>query len=212
MKRLLMPVLAAMVISLGAWVLSLWIGPKGEPIGTRWVPPAAVKPDIGQGKPLPQLQVDLGRFVATLERPLFVPTRRPPPPPPPPASTPAVEPLPPMRLLAVYGNADAGGLLAVIDGRIKRVKLGETIYGWTVNALQRSGVELSRGDEKVLVEIKRGAGPDPGVDGASAGAAGPPATQAFDAMRARELQERRRATTLTNELRARAGLPPLPLP
>lgn len=211
MKRLILPLFVAIDLALLAWVVSLWFTPQGKPIGTRWQAPAPIKPDIGSGPTLPKTQINLGHFVATLERPLFVPSRRPPAAPPP-VAAPVVEPLPPMRLMAVYGNADGGGLLAVIDGRLKRLRLGDTINGWTVKALQRSGVELGRGDETTVIALRRTTGAEPPLDAAPAGSAATPAAQAADAMRVRELEERRRAAIRRNERRARSGLPPLPLP
>lgn len=211
MKRLLLPLLAVLDLGLLAWVLSLWFNAQGEPIGTRWQAPAAVVPTIDPGPALPQAQVDLSRFVATLERPLFVPTRRPPPPAPP-ASAPAVEPLPPMRLMAVYGNADGGGVLVALDGRVKRLKLGDAIGNWTVKSLQRNSVELARGDEVTIIELKRSTGTEQALAAASGGDAALPAAAAVDAVRARELEERRRAAIRRNERRARSGLPPLALP
>lgn len=205
MRRPVLPLFLAINIGLLCWVLSLWVTPQGRLVELNWQAPAPIKPDITSGSPLPQTQVDLGRFVATLERPLFVPTRRPPPPPPA-ASAPQAEPLPPMRLMAVFGNADSGGLLAAIGGRIKRVKLGESISGWTVKSIQRTGVELSRGDETTTVALGRSTGAEPALEGSAAGPSAPTALQT------RELEERRRAAVRRNELRARAGLPILPLP
>ena len=77
MKRWTLPLLLALNLGLLAWLASLWFTPDGRLTGVRWQPPPALKPSLDGGSALPATGVELGRYVATLERPLFMPSRRP---------------------------------------------------------------------------------------------------------------------------------------
>lgn len=211
MKRLLIPALALTDAILLAWVLSLWFTPQGVLRGVHWQAPPPLMPRLDPVPALPAAQVDPARFVATLERPLFVPTRRPPPPPAPASAPPAVDSLPPMRLMAVYGNAEGGGILAVVEGRVRRLKVGESLNGWAVGPVQRNSVELTRGSEVKIIEITRASDGEQALAAAAEGSASSSSVPP-DAARQRELDERRRAAIRRNERRARSGLPPLALP
>lgn len=219
MKRWALPLLVAIDLALLAWLAARWITPQGEWIGVKWTPPAAQRPSLDGGAPLPQTGVEVGRFVATLERPLFVPTRRPPPPPQA-ASAPApADPLTDLRLLAVYGNQQVGGVIVRVDSRVRRLKLGETLNGWTLRSVQPHAVELARGDEVRSIEIKRTAGlePQPTASGAPVAGEGQSAASnarsaALEEMQRREREERRAQITRMNAIRARMGAPPLPEP
>ena len=86
MKQHTIRVLIALSLVLLLALAWLWFDTDGKPRNVHWQPPSPHKPDFaGMIPPLPQQDpADLNRFVATLERPLFSPSRRPPPPPPPP--------------------------------------------------------------------------------------------------------------------------------
>ncbi len=203
----MLPLLGVLNLGLLGWLLLLWLTPQGEWVGIRWQPPAALSPTVDSGNPLPVTDINLGRYVATLERPLFVISRRPPPPPPV-TTTPPVDPFPNVRLMAIYGNAEVGGIVAAIDGRLRRLKLGDAVNGFALKNLQSGSVQLARGDDVRTIELKRSNGTEPPVAVAGGDAAPPRQSAAAQS----ELDERRRAALRRNERRARSGLPPLPIP
>lgn len=215
MKRWELSLLLVLNLLLLGWLASRWITPSGEWIGVQWMPPAAQRPVLDGGAALAPTGIEVGRFVATLERPLFVATRRPPPPPQ--AASAAADPLNDLRLLGVYGNEQGGGVILSVDSRVRRVKLGESLNGWTLRSVKPNAVELARGDEVRSVEIRRAAPePGPAPAGAQPAAMASPAPAArsaeLDEKARRELEQRRAQIMRQNALRARVGLPPLPEP
>ncbi|GAB1390524.1 hypothetical protein MASR1M6_27060 [Rubrivivax sp.] len=61
-------------------------------------------PALDAEAPLPATEVDVARYVATLEKPLFSPSRRPPPPPQAASAAPVVDTPPDLRVLGLYGG------------------------------------------------------------------------------------------------------------
>lgn len=217
MKRWVIPLLVLANLALLAGLASRWLTPEGAWIGVHWAAPATQRPVLDGGAPLPPTGVEVGRFVATLERPLFVATRRPPPPVAA-SAPPAADPLTDLRVLGIYGNPQAGGVILRVDARVRRLKLGDSLNGWTLRSVQPHAVELTRGDEVRSVEIRRTAGLEPvpaAADAPAAGAAptaGNARSTALEEMQRREREERRAQITRMNALRARMGVPPLPEP
>jgi hypothetical protein len=90
----------------------------------------------------------LDRLLATRERPLFSPTRRPtpPPPPPPPEAAPvAVVPqLPNVQLFGIVVD-DEGARAIVRSGaeKVDRVQIGDDIGGWKVSQIEGRRLVLS---------------------------------------------------------------------
>jgi hypothetical protein len=220
MKRHVLPLLAALNLALAALLAWLWLTPQGELRNVRWVPPEPVRPVLADAPPLPTFEMDGGRYVATLERPLFAPTRRPPPPPQAAASGPAVEPLPDIRLLGLYGGGGAGGAIASVDGKVRRLRVGEAIAGWSLKEVRGKELVLARGDETRSIELKRSTGAEPPpaatAGGAPAGVAAAPAAggapTAAQAAYKQDVERAREQVRRMNVLRARRGLPPLPEP
>jgi len=217
MRRWALPLLVIVNLALLGWLASRWVTPAGEWLGVKWPSPAAMRPALDGGNALPQTGVDVGRFVATLERPLFVATRRPPPPPQAASAAAVTDPLTDLRLLGVYGNQQVGGVIVRVDSRVRRLKVGESLNGWTLRSVRPDAVELARGDEVRSIEIKRTAVIEPqlaSADGAAAGAspAGNARSSALDEVQRRDREERRAQTMRMNALRARMGVPPLPEP
>ncbi len=216
-----MPLLVALNLALAALLAWLWFTPAGQLRDLRWQPPQPVAPALADAKSLPSTDVDLARFVATLDRPLFVPTRRPPPKPQEVAAAPPPDPLPKIRLLGLYRNEEAGGMIASVDGNVRRVRVGDTVAGnWSLKALRGNEVVVSRGDVERTVALLRNAGSGvetaaetaavvPGAD--TSGATSPTAT-ARSAARERDLERRREQVRRMNAARARRGMPLLPEP
>lgn len=218
MRRWAIPALVLLNLGLLAGLASLWVHRDGTPRAVRWSQPMAVSLALDARPPLPVMDVDLSRYVAILERPLFVPSRRPPPPPAPPK---VAEVMPMVRVLAVYGalsddgaGSGSAGLIARVDGVVRRLRVGDRIGGWAIEQVRRTEVVLAQGSERQTIAVRRGQ-----VDDAVAGAgnaAGPVPTQAdmdvsratADALRAKNSRRIREM----NAMRARSGLPPLPEP
>jgi hypothetical protein len=156
--------------------------------------------------------VDLGSFVAALDRPLFAATRRPPPKP---EEAPAVvaDTLGDVRILGLYstGGTSGGGIVRA-EGKIRRVRQGDVLGGWTIKEVRPHELLLARGNEERTLDVKRG--PDlaadvPGAPGA--GAAGPAgSTPPGGDPGVRRQQEADASKAAVNAMRARAGMAPLP--
>ena len=217
-------ILVAAVLAL-AFVLGwMWVDSKGQPRNVHWQPPEPLKPDFsGMIPPLPeQKPVDLGRFVATLERPLFSPSRRPPPPPPPPAPPPPPppppDPLATVHLYGVFAGDDGGGIIVRVDGKSRRVRINEKIGAWTLKDLDNRNVTLERGGETRVLKLVHAqpVAPAPATPAANAPAAPkanagtPTATPAAAESRLAGDDFVRDRAARRNAARARAGLPPLP--
>ena len=102
-------------------------------------------------------------FVATLERPLLTPTRRPSPPPPPPVVPPP--PKPTMRkgqfvLMGVILTKDKNVALLreIANGKVLRVEQGKEINGILVAAMEKEKVTLTQWDdrEELMLKIQPG--------------------------------------------------------
>lgn len=166
MRRHVFALLMVVNLALAGLLAWLWFTPDGRVRGVSWQPVPAIAPALPEVKPLPRVDVDVIRYVATLERPLFVAGRRPPlkaesgPPPPPP------DPMPDIQLLGIYGNPSGGGMVASVNGEIRRVRVGEPISGrWTLKALQGGGVVVARGGQERKVELVRDSEAMPFRDG-----------------------------------------------
>ena len=207
MRRPLFVGLTALCAGLAALLGWLWVTPQGQLKGVSWQPPAVVKPVLDGGASLGGTGVELGRFVATLDRPLFLPTRRPPPPPQA-ASAAAVDPFPDVRLLAVYGNAERGGALTAVNGQLRRTKVGDSFSGWTLKSLSPTGAEFARGDEVRSVDIKRVIG----SESLALSTGKPGAAMSAEASRQADLEDARRRVRNMNAVRAKYGFAPLPEP
>ena len=102
-------------------------------------------------------QPALEKFPQTLQRPLFVPTRRPPPPPPPPEPPPK----PTMRkgqfqLMGVMVLPETSYVILkdIASGKARRVELGQSINGILVQSVESERVILSQYDEIEAVVMK----------------------------------------------------------
>lgn len=218
MSRLTVFALTAIALALGALLGWQWMTPDGRVKGVTWSPPAPVKPALEAPPPLPDTGVEASRFVATLERPLFVPSRRPPPPPSVAAAPPPVDTPPDVRVLGIYGrsgeSAGPGGMIARVDGQVKRLRVGDSVGRWTLKEVRAGEVVLAAGESVQTFPLRRAAADEPALplsaDNAAPGAAGrPPSAQA---MLQKEIEQARQNVRRINALRARSGMPPVPEP
>ena len=218
MKQHIVRILVAFGLVLSLVLAWLWIGTDGKPRNVHWIPPLPHKPDFAGMIPHLPLQdpADLNRFVATLDRPLFSPSRRPPPPPPPPVVAPPPPPPDPLANIHLFGvfagEEGTGGIIARIDGKPRRVGINERIGAWKITGIENRDVTLVRGDEtrvlnlvhaKVIAPAATAAGANPDA------AAAPPPTTARGARSDPANFARDRAARI-NAARAQAGRPPRP--
>lgn len=161
MKRHALAVLAALNAALVLALAALWLSPDGHLRNTRWTPPAAIANDYLHMLPsLPQRQpVDTSRFLALLERPLFQPTRRPPPPPPPPSAVvqAPVDNLSTAQLSGVVAGEGGASIIITLAGKARRVRLNESVDGWTLQSIQGRNVVFAGGGQTRTLQLPRAA-------------------------------------------------------
>lgn len=175
----------------------------------RWTPPPAIAPALPT-PPLPLAYTPVGT-AAMLERPLFVPNRRPAPPPPPPEAAKPPDPLEGAALIGALAGQRPIALIRTPDGTC-RLAAGARLGDWTLQTIEPQRVQFARGDETRLLALelaplgapnpnaRPAATPAPAAAAATSGL--PPNLQAVLERTRREMEERARA-------RAAAGLPPL---
>lgn len=157
MRRTPLLVLAAVNLALLLVLAWMWVTPDGRPRNVKWEPPAPVKPALGAATPLQRWNTDYSRFVVTLERPLFNPTRRPPPKP----QAQPVDTLAQVAIVGIWGSGAQAGVIARDGQQMRRVKVGEPLAGWTLKEVQLQGATFTRGDETRSLQIRRGAASRP---------------------------------------------------
>ena len=221
MKRFVMPMLMMLDAALVVVLLALWFDTGGQLRNATWQRPAAVKPDFAAMlSPMARQEGDnVGQFVATLDRPLFSPNRRPPPvvakadaPPP--------DPLANIRLYGVYSGAEGGGIIARVDGKMRRAAVNDKIGEWTITRVADRDVTFVRGGETRVVSLVRGKPSGSAVAPAAPVSQGTPGQpkpgrmseeermRTMTAAQRIEEDERERLRYL-NELNAQNGLPPI---
>jgi hypothetical protein len=178
MKTPTLTALAAVNAALVVGLVALWVTPQGQWRNVHWTQPAPIAPNYQQMLPAlaaPQ-HVRTDAFLALVERPLFSNTRRPPPPPPPPAPKDAEPPadlLTKAKVLGIYQSGDAGGIIAFIDGKNRRIRLNETVSGWQLRSVDDHKAVFANGGRTrelplTRADIGSATGTGPGAAGAAA--------------------------------------------
>lgn len=194
-----------------AW---MWFDEHAQLRNLAWIAPKALPPDIKvlAGPPKAgSIAGDASLFAAILERPLFAPDRRPPPPPPPPpASAPPPDPLANIQIHGIFSGANAG-ILARVDGKLRRVKINETIGPWTLKSIAGRDVTFSQGAENRQLRLTYARLDTPvAVPPVAVQAKGPDqAAPANATIPQRAQDETRDRIRRLNESRASRGLPPI---
>ncbi len=126
--------------------------------------PAGKTATVEPPPPLPSFTMpDLGQLATTIERPLFMPTRRPPPPEEVvkvevKAPAPAPVPLEPLKVgvsgLIISDSERLALLRRESGGDLLRMAIGDTIDGWTVKDIQADGVIFDRDGETTEVKLR----------------------------------------------------------
>lgn len=145
---------AVLVIALAA----MWLTPQGQWRNVHWARPAPMEPDYLQMLPaLPDAAqpVSASTFLALLERPLFSSTRRPPPPPPPPAPAAPPDLLTNAQLVGIYQSGPASGIIARIEGKSRRIRVGESLNGWQLHSVQERAALFRNGAQTRELPLQR---------------------------------------------------------
>lgn len=148
--------LVAVNLLLALILALLWIGPHGRLRHLQWQAPEAQKlmlDPVSLQRGAAGGEADTARFVAILDRPLFSATRRPPPPPPPPPPPKPVDPLEGVKLVGVFQGGDDGGILAEINGKVRRLKLGTAIGDWTLKSLTSREATFANGKDVRVINL-----------------------------------------------------------
>lgn len=203
--------LLVVVLLLAGCLAWLWVDETGQVRSQTWQPPAPLLPEF---QPVATADASAPanpvQFLAVLDRPLFAPDRRPPPPPEAVAAeAPPPDPFANITLYGVYGSKDAGGVLARVNDRLRRVRTQETLGDWTLQSIEGREATFARGEETRVLRLAVNHGPRPAL---AAGGAAPPAGGAVPldrlAMQQQAMDEARERLRQRNELFRKAGLPP----
>lgn len=131
----------------------LWVDQQGKLRNMIWLAPAPVYPVIAPPSlPDKSTNPDASVYLATIERPLFAPDRRPPPPPPPVLPPPPPDPLADAQLLGLVGG-EAGGVLIRAEGKVRRVKLSQKLGDWTLQGVVDRNATFARGNETRVIRL-----------------------------------------------------------
>lgn len=139
----------------------LWVGPHGRLRHMEWRAPEAQKialDPVALQRGASGVEADTTRFVAILDRPLFSATRRPPPPPPPPAPPKPVDPLEGVKLVGVFQGGEDSGILAELNGKVQRLKLGAAVGEWILKSVNERTVTFANGKDVrtlTLVHVRK---------------------------------------------------------
>lgn len=202
------PVLSMVVLVLIGGLASLWVDESGHVRNVTWTEPMALSPDVMAIVSPGWMTVAEDAGMATItDRPVFAPDRRPPPPPLPPAPP---DPMANVQIQGVFSGQNAG-VLARVDGKIRRVKLNETIGSWTLKTISGRDVIFVQGEETRelhLAYVSFGPPSAPVSSGNGApvqGAFTPPASN-IELNQSRQ-DEAREILKRRNQARAAKGLP-----
>jgi hypothetical protein len=205
-------ILLLLVLALSAGLAWMWFDSNGQMRHMTWFKPQAVKPDIKMPSllNLGQTQPSIASAVI-LERPMFAPDRRPPPPPPPPVAPPPPDPLANLQIKGIF-DGETAGILALLDGKSRRIKLNETIGPWTLKSIDGRDITFTQGAEsrKIHMAYTRldTPAPKPFATNVPPAPGSAPAPNAI-ALPQNQQDQMRERLQRRNELRASRGLPPV---
>lgn len=192
-----------------AW---MWFDEHAQLRNLAWIAPKPLSPDI---KALPNASStgatasNPAAYIAILERPVFAPDRRPPPPPAPPAPP---DPMANIEIRGIFSGVNAG-IIASVDGKVRRVKVNEAVGSWTLKSIEGRDVTFTQGDETRQLRLAyaplgpRNPQAAPPQAQTSGGTAAPAPTATAAPTSAQE--ESRAYLRRRNEARIARGLPPI---
>lgn len=166
---------------LAAAIALLWLVPDSRGLRRhQWRAPAAQPPaldSLGVNLPAPA-PVALASFPTTLQRPLFVESRRPAPVAPavaPPAPPPEPDRLDQAQLMGVISGAAFVGVLVRVDDKVRTIRRGDQIGAWKLDSILDRDVVFTQGDQRRVLTLKEGAGAATAAAGAAPSPAAPSA-------------------------------------
>jgi hypothetical protein len=207
------PVRLLVVINLllAAGLAWMWLDEHGQWRNITWAAPAALLPEVNQlaaaGVPVGPQVVNPTQYLAILERPIFAPDRRPPPPPAPP---PPPDPMADVQITGIFSGAQ-GGVLARVEGKVRRVKVNESIGAWSLKSIAGRDVTFVQGEQTRQLHLdytRLGIAPAQSQEqvGAVRSAGGVAPSSVATQNNQDEMRDRLRRR---NEIRAARGLPPV---
>jgi len=143
--------LLLLTVLLGAALFSLWMDRQGHWRNITWAVPATKVPDI-------KAPVDLvsgannaaaASFASIQERPMFAPDRRPPPPPLPP---PPPDPFASVQVKGIFTGTTTG-ILASVEGKVKRIKINESIGAWALKKIDGRQITFTQGEQTRQLQL-----------------------------------------------------------
>ena len=216
MKQYGLRLAVALNAALLALLIWMWVDSQGELRNVTWYAPAPVAPELGE--PVTNLPVakslDTGVFMATLDRPLFSPSRRPVPKVIEVAkAVPEVDPFAGIHLYGLYtADEGKGGILARVEGKVRRIGSGETLSGWKIKEVRDREVVFARDGEERSIKLaitrpapSAPASPAPQTAVAPTASSAPPAQGSVTNAQAQREEAQRELLRRRNEFRAKAG-------
>ena len=204
-------ILGLINLGLAGGLASYWVDQHGQPLQELiWVAPKPVVPEIAE----PVISLgdpnagNLGFYGNVVARPVFAPDRRPPPPPKPPPPPPPPDPFASVEILGVFTGPNSG-VLAKVEGRMRRVKIKDAIGAWTLEAVGGREATFKQGEQERKMRLNYARLNEPvAAKPVQAGSPLilPPSLQALPPSQQEEQRERLRRR---NELRIKSGLPPI---
>ena len=205
--------LSVLNLALGLGLASLWVDPNAQPLPQIfWTAPEPVSPEIAT--PTVALMTDPqggnpDAYPTILARPMFAPDRRPPPPPPPP---PPPDPFASVQITGLF-TGPTGGVLARVEGKMRRVKIGQSIGAWKLETVEGREATFKQGEQErklTLAYAKLNVPLPPPVAAVPAAILRPQAPpQNLSAIQQTQQDEQRERLRRRNEMRIANGLPPL---
>jgi hypothetical protein len=211
--------LSVLNLALGLGLASLWVDPNAQPLPQIfWTAPEPVSPEIAT--PTVALMTDPqggnpDAYPTILARPMFAPDRRPPPPPAPPVVPPPPPPPDPFASVQITGlfTGPTGGVLARVEGKMRRVKIGQSIGAWKLETVEGREATFKQGEQErklTLAYAKLNVPLPPPVAAVPAAILRPQAPpQNLSAIQQTQQDEQRERLRRRNEMRIANGLPPL---
>lgn len=210
MRSVPLRLLLLLVLLLAGGLAWMWFDQHAQLRNLAWVAPKALPPDIKAPAGPPQagsVAGDASQLAVILDRPLFAPDRRPPPPPPPPIPPPPPDPLANIHIHGIFSGENAG-IIARVEGKMRRVKINETIGAWTLKGVDGRNVTFGQGDEKRQLRLAYARLDTPAPQAVVTNARPAPVPGAADRPQKAQDEARERLQR-RNELRASRGLPPV---
>jgi hypothetical protein len=217
MRVNLLTAVAAINVALAAALAWLW----SDDSRRHWNEPAPLAPAIEENIAVAATEpAEVSRFRETLERPLFLASRRPGPKKDAASEAQEAVDLRDLKLLGTYGAGGKGGIIVSRGGKVERLPVGASIGQWKVAGGEGRGAALERANgERRTIDLvlnttataSAAAKPDaaPAATGTAAARPAPARSAGNDGGPSREVIRSLRLERL-NARRAQAGLPPLP--